>query len=419
MKHSLFLGITLSAVSLPAAVPTVTGVSFTQPAGQRRVCISYKLENAPAIVTVDIRTNGVSIGAENYSTVSGAVNRRLETDDTYTIVWRPEVSWAGKHLPASVPVDAVVTAWAPDTPPDYMVVELDTTKTVRYYVSTNALPGGLLANPVYRTSSLVMRRIHAKDIPWTMRAGNYPHTVTLSNDYYMGVFEFTQGQYAAVKGSYPSSFFTYAADRDMRPAEKVSYGGDLRGYSNGYWPKAPSDGSFLKALRTNTGIDFDLPSNAQWEFAARAGQPEGRWGDGAPYEGDTADANLGRQGRYSGNAGITTATASTPAAEGGTALVGSYAPNAWGLYDMHGNVWEWVLDGYAGGSTLQKLGGAVNIDPVSPDKTLTGGDATVRTYRGGAYDSAIQMVRISSSETGEHQSTSSAVRGFRVVCPIP
>ena len=73
------------------------------------------------------------------------------------------------------------------------VLELGVTDVpVRYYVSTNALPGGLLANPVYRTSSIVMRRIDAKDVTWTMGRDTDAFSVTLTDDYYIGVFELTQ-----------------------------------------------------------------------------------------------------------------------------------------------------------------------------------------------------------------------------------
>jgi formylglycine-generating enzyme required for sulfatase activity len=120
-------------------------------------------------------------------------------------------------------------------------------------------------------------------------------------------------------------------------------------------------------LRTKTGVDnFDLPTEAEWEYACRAGTTT-YYNDGLGTPANTtSNAQMNVLGRYLYNGGAEYAD-QTPES---FADVGSYIPNAWGIYDMHGNVYEWCLDWWS--SSL-----AGGVDPVGPE---TGG---ARVWRSG------------------------------------
>lgn len=180
----------------------------------------------------------------------------------------------------------------------------------------------------YKTTKLVLRRIPAGSFIMGGGSSGESRRVTLTKPFYMGVFEVTQRQWELVMGSWPgSSPFSSYGRGDTYPAYYVSYN-DIRGPSSGArWPASSvvDASSFLGKLRAKTGLDFDLPTEAQWEYACRAGTAT------TYYWGDSMD---GAYAWYSSNSGSTAHP------------VGTRLPNAWGLYDMSGNVWEWCRDWY-------------------------------------------------------------------------
>ena len=439
---------TASAMLMASDTPEVSNVTMTQASFGRQVTITYQLNNAPngAVVTLDVETNATgnvwaSIGGEAVCNAQGAVWRKVTSADAdgsgkYTITWRPDLSWEGHKVElANGGARAVVTAWALDNTPDYMVVDISAgaqPNTQRYYPSVEFLPDGLLGNPDYRTTKLVMRKINAKDIEWTMGSTTAEtqrnatreatHQVTLTNNYYIGVFPMTQSQWGVVAtNSTRTAAFT--TEPSMRAMESVCYNeirntvNDTAANTTYDWPANPNPSSFLGLLRLKSGLDFDLPSDAQWEFAARAGNGSGYWGDGSSIQNSGSDTNLNQLERYKFNGGMIGSNSSTlPAAtcgvENGTAIVGTYRPNSWGLYDMCGNVIEWCLDWYS--DNIVAYGGKVNIDPSQPQASLAGGKLG-RVRRGGSWYTAADLCRPSYRGYSNPTSRSDDI-GFRVVC---
>ena len=307
----------------------------------------------------------------------------------------------------------------------------------------------------YRTDLLLMKRIRAKGVTWQMGShdvenerettGETLHDVTLANDYYMGVFEVTQSQWRKITGS-DSPKASFKVDGDVRPRENVSMV-NLREMSSitenanlvenptYQWPNNPFVNSFFGKLRgmvkkVDYAYLFDLPSEAQWEYAARGGvHAANRWNDGSARLGTgthKADVNLDRLARNKMNGGYINngdGTYSDPnhgtcTTDYGTAPVGSYEPNGYGLYDMHGNVWEICLDWWA--EDISSLNGAVNAS----GKYLADGvtEGTKRVQRGGAWSiNAAKWYRVSYRDSSKMAlpATYDTTVGFRVCLTIP
>lgn len=189
--------------------------------------------------------------------------------------------------------------------------------------------------------------------------------VTLTKDFYIGVFEVTQKQWERVMGDWPS-WFNNASFRETRPLEQRSWN-DIRG---GTWPGGqPGAGTFMQRISERTGQAFDLPTESQWEYACRAGTTTAL-NSGKNLTGTESCPNMAEVGRYWYNGGSGYSQGGDTSV--GTAKVGSYPPNAWGLYDMHGNVSEWCLDWYVAAPPG-------TVDPVGA------ASGSVRVVRGGGW----------------------------------
>ena len=238
--------------------------------------------------------------------------------------------------------DGSVGTW-----PTYCVIDLSAGANAASYPVTylDAAPSGGFNATAYKTTKLVLKRVAAG----SFKMQNYK-TVTLTKPFYMGLFEVTQKQWTLVMGSNPSQF-----KGDARPVEKVSYD-MIRGASQGAkWPasNAVDASSFLGKLRARTSVVFDLPTEAQWEYACRAGTT-------TTYSyGDVAN---GDYMWYAENASSQTHD------------VGTKKANPWGFYDLHGNVWEKCLDW---------RGDVRDLTYGSDPKGISSGEK--RVLRGGGY----------------------------------
>lgn len=399
----LLVGGALWAVACSAA-PAVDPSSVTmEQKSSGRVCITYTLQDEAAVVTCDIRTNGVSIGAGNLTYMTGDVNRRVEPG-TRTIEWRPGKAWPG-HKITDGSVTAKVTAWAMNATPDYLVVDL-VTGEMRYYVDASVIPDGIGAD-VNKTERMVLRKCAAAGVEWrlggrenefwtTWGGGNwddeYPRLVTLTNDFYIGIYPVTQKQYYNVVGENPSAYAE--ADRDVHPVEQVRWD-TLRG--NKVWPAdghEVGDLGFFALLRQRTGRgEFDLPLEAQWEFAARAGNPEELY-SGCRLGAWNVSENLKLLG---------------PHKVGQSAAVGSYQPNAWGIYDLLAHVNQYCLDYYVADTRSYDM----NVGPLATDE---GVNVERRVVRGGSFNHDAYQCRIC-SRVGEGIWGYKLI-GFRVACSV-
>ena len=415
MKTNMILAMVAASAAFPAlAVPEISNMSLERSANSHLVTISYDLSE-DAIVTAQVTTNGVALPQSAYGNMGGKVHRVVQQGTGHQIWWNPPTREMDA-LVAAGSVDVKLSAWAKDDPPDYLAIDLLATNCWRFYVTAEDVPLGV-TNRLYKSSKMLMRKIYAKNITWPAGVSSdfmdgdktyvtnvlhRPHYVTLTYNYYIGIYEMTYSQYRNAS-CYSSGGKTYTSDTDIGT---ITAGGndfgvipkdqkqaiywpapwlapsDMRGYTPAYyWPKhghKVPDTSGRALFRKRTGLNLDLPTEAEWEYACRAGESKNL------YTGKRLTAANGAELAWSSdNWNQDPACPSNQLHE-----VGLLKPNAWGLYDMLGNGFEVCLDAMnndtSGTDVVDFYHGADVTDPVGP----AGSTSYRRARRGGSiFDS--------------------------------
>ena len=363
-------------------------------------------KSSPAIITFDVKTNGVSIGGANLTHAYGDVHRVVDAG-SHTLYWQADKAWPGYSLSSA---SFEVVAWATNSPPDYMVVDLVVKKGERtYYIAPEQLPWGGVTNKMYKTDYLVMRLIPARDAVFPMgyfyantdQSCVY-HRVKLTNDFYMAVYEITLGQCRNAIGESPSDMANYYCTSYFKDTEFAGYTNNLanpvphtpyfkfRGYAGSLWGvnhdhTIADTGSFLYRLRNALNLPtLDLPTDAEWEFACRAGTSTTRYDGSSDWPDDIAWT---QHNAVKFSSGIWVGTWYMPCE------VGLLRPNAFGLYDMIGNVNEICLDLYGEGAAY--IGDAVTFDVnaepiIAPTGPATDIKGNADGYSCGSYSTYTQ-----------------------------
>ena len=225
----------------------------------------------------------------------------------------------------------------------YVIVDLSTGG-----VTEASAIADLETNDAYKTTKLVLKRIPAGTFQMGDQVGGHEndelpvHTVSITRPFYMGVFEVTQEQWTTIVGSWTF----YFPGNPQRPAEQIS------------WNDIKQSGGFMDTLSSRASMSFRLPTEAEWEYCCKAGTSTN-------YSfGDTAD---GAWMWSNSNSESRTHDVATTASK----------PNPWGLYDMHGNLYEWCEDWYDGGyysyAPTNDPQGPASITPYGCHRVLRGG----------------------------------------------
>lgn len=331
-------------------------------------------------------------------------------------VWDPSGTYPGTQLSD---FKIALAAEEVTSQAKYIVLDLNA-YTFSYASSTNAATVSVGSDS--KKSQIWFRRIEPGtyqmsagddwsyfDPSWTSKGTETSHDVQLTRGFYIGIFEVTEAQFSKIDSE--------TASESCAPKLRIRYD-QIRGSEIGAtWPyktdrRVDSD-SFLGTLRSKTGggVIIDLPTEGQWELACRSRGDgtfigAGCWNDGSPY--DSADGqtdnNLDKLAWYKMNS-------SNRAHE-----VGTKRPSLMGLYDMHGNAWEWCIDffDYRYGLSNAQLS-RTTIDPVGFFPTVS---SAKNSRRCGAYGNLPVDCR-TSRRTSPGNGTTYADYGFRLALIQP
>ena len=274
-------------------------------------------KNGVVRITLPVGQHSYIVASDGYESEEGTVKLKASAPSNLQIQ-------LSKEVVAAIPTVNEVAQQAPSS-----------SSSVSFGGNTISIPvkNGISIDMVkVEAGTFMMGATSEMQDPWNNEKP--VHQVTLTNDYYMGKYEVTQALWQAVMGSNPSKF-----KGDDLPVEQVSWN-DCQ--------------EFVSKLNRMTGRKFRLPTEAEWEYAARGGKKS----RGYQYSGSS---NISDVAWYGGNCGSKTRP------------VGTKQANELGIYDMTGNVWEWCQDWY---------GSYVSSSQTNPTGAVSG---SYRVLRGGCW----------------------------------
>ncbi|MBR4570888.1 MAG: SUMF1/EgtB/PvdO family nonheme iron enzyme [Candidatus Riflebacteria bacterium] len=334
-------------------------VKITKGSTGERTYTAHFVENYN--ITYDLADGSLPQGTTNpatYSVLSDTITLNNPTRKNYVFL-----GWTGTGIEEGTASETVkiyqgttgarsyVASW---TLADVLVFNLDDSNTVT--LEMRKCPAGtfIMGSP----NNELGRSLPYADYDETQ------HSVTISKDFWMGTYEVTQAQYRAIMGDNPS--FNTSDSETVLPVERILWI-DLMTPSTGFMD------IINEKLKNQLpeGYKFDLPTDAQWEYACRAGT-ETSLNNGTSIVNtgsEVEDTYLNAVGWYYYNWGNENQKSHS---------IGKLAPNSFGLYDMHGNVSEWVKDWYGDSYYQYCIDNNITIDPQGPEtgssRVTRGGD---------------------------------------------
>lgn len=326
-----------------------------------KVVSTFALVGGPAFVSAEILTNGVSVGSEG---LAGDINKVLAPGE-HSFTYTPQ-GWL-HSVKEAVTVKFSVTEQSRANTGDYLAVNLIDGTHV-FYAKAADVPGGV-ADAKWKTTHLLLRRVAAANITAMVGknpryetvnrsddGGNnhgaevYASPVAMTGDYYLGVYEFTAGQWEALeKGS-----LTGAANPSSTGKKSAFTTAMTKHYSAHQtdWAYHPcnnlsqtASAQLMADLASKSGLAFALPTDEQWEYACRAGSPTAHYliNGVEPTSATSADRAkyavtfATQKTYYGGDKGTTTHPGYADSLP-----VGTQPANPWGFYDLYGNLREWT-----------------------------------------------------------------------------
>ena len=343
--------------------------------GEGDLTIKFYGSTDEGVTTFDLSTKGTL----TKDGASGTI-----TPGTHKTIWTPDSTL--NNVTGTIRVGVEVEEPTPPTPSTYMIIDVSGGYQAQSYpVSyTDEEPSGGWNVNEYKTTKIVLKycppgtfKMGSPDDELGRQSDETQRDITLTKGFYVGIFEVTDQQYGEIyNGNWQPGYETLAKSYCTYQVVRGSE-----------WPSSTTPGanSFLGKLNSRTGLSFDLPTEAQWEYACRGGT--------------TRATNRNKDLSSAGSCPEMDEVANY-LGEDPELPVGSHLPNFWGLYDMHGNISEYCLDYYGPYDTTDV------IDPIGPTTV------NYRVVRGGNYDSAAKECR--SASRLSFDKTSAFYCGFRL-----